>query len=103
MKTLGKWLGSLILFAGALVFLWNGLIDADQTSANQDTERITSAIRKAAVECYSVEGKYPKDLAYLQDEYGLVLNEEAYFITYRVDAENMMPDIYVYRKGDAHE
>ena len=103
MKTILKSFAALILFCLAMVLVWNGLIDARETSARQDTQRIEEAIKKAAVECYANEGFYPEDLTYLKEHYGLLLDEKAYFISYYVEGQNMMPDIYVYRKGDHHE
>lgn len=86
-----------------IVALFFGLTDAKNTNEVLDTKRLQDSIRKAAIECYSIEGRFPENLDYLKEEYGLVINEEAYSILYRVDGQNLMPDIYVYRKGEAHE
>ena len=39
-------------------------------------------------------------LDYLKEHYGLILNEDLYFISYEYEGENLMPNIYVYRKGE---
>lgn len=91
---------SLVLFLGALLILWFGLIDANHVNIVQDKERIENSIVKAMVECYSVEGFYPSNLDYLKEHYGLILNEDLYFIAYEYEGENLMPNIYVYRKGE---
>ena len=44
------------------------------------------SIRRAAVQCYALEGAYPRDLSDL---------EERYFVDYRYVASNLMPDITV--------
>ena len=57
--------------------------------------RLEESIRRAAVTCYAVEGIYPPDLAYLQEHYGIQVNEERYYVFYEVFGSNMMPDITV--------
>lgn len=52
-------------------------------------------LRRAVVSCYALEGRYPPDVKYLQEQYGLQLNEEKYIVHYEVFAENIMPDITV--------
>lgn len=103
MKTIIKWIAPTGLLLLSLWGLFFGLIDAENTNDRQDTLRLQESIQKAAVECYSIEGRFPKDLSYLKEKYGLVINEEEYSILYRVDGQNLMPDIYVYRKGEVHE
>ena len=57
--------------------------------------RLEESIRRAAVTCYAVEGIYPPDLAYLQEHYGIQVNEDRYYVFYEVFGSNMMPDITV--------
>lgn len=90
---------ALLIFLCAVCFIWFGLIDAEQTSISQDTERVKEAIQKASLTCYSMEGRYAKDLAYLQKYYGLYLEQDAYHIQYRYQGQNLMPEISVYHKG----
>ena len=57
--------------------------------------QLEESIRRAAVTCYAVEGIYPPDLAYLQEHYGIQVNEGRYHVFYEVFGSNMMPDITV--------
>ena len=57
--------------------------------------QLEESIRRAAVTCYAVEGIYPPDLAYLQEHYGIQVNEDRYYVFYEVFGSNMMPDITV--------
>lgn len=52
-------------------------------------------LRRAVVTCYALEGRYPPDVAYLRDHYGLQLNDTVYTIHYEIFAENIMPEITV--------
>ena len=42
---------------------------------------------------------YPDSLDYLKERYGLVYNEDLFFVSYDAFASNLMPDIQVTRKG----
>lgn len=90
------WLIMLILIA----FLVISSIGIDGFSGIASFERVNSveeAIRKAAVQCYAIEGSYPP-LDYLVENYGLIINESAYYYHYEIIASNIMPVIAVYKK-----
>lgn len=62
------------------------------------TEAVVDAIRKAAVQCYALEGSYPPDVAYLKERYGLQVDEERFAVRYEVFASNIMPDVEVHER-----
>lgn len=74
-----------------------GRVDSKQSST--ETETVREAVLNAAVTCYAVEGIYPSDLAYLQEHYGLLYDEDRYIIYYDAFAENLPPEIRVHEKG----
>ena len=53
------------------------------------------SLRRAVVSCYALEGRYPPNVDYLQQQYGLQINEKKYIVHYEIFAENIMPDITV--------
>ena len=59
---------------------------------------IRDAIRQSALQCYAVEGVYPPNLAYLQDNYGLTVNTDDFYITYDAFASNLPPTLRVTAK-----
>ncbi len=59
---------------------------------------IKAAVERAALQCYVVEGAYPVDLRYLQDNYGLMINTDKYYVVYNAYAENQLPDIRIAKK-----
>lgn len=62
------------------------------------TESVTalkSAIEQSARQCYVVEGAYPPDLKYLEDNYGVKVNTNDFYITYDAFASNMAPNVIV--------
>ena len=77
--------------------LW-GMNGLEQNSSGKSLNVLEDAIRRAAVQCYALEGSYPPDLYYLADHYGIILNEDAYFYHYQMVGSNIMPDILVMKK-----
>ena len=90
---------SIIVFV-ALVYggiaLFRGV---GKVSSEAQTELVRSAVRRAAVTCYAVEGAYPSTLDYLKKNYGLIYDEENYFVFYNSFASNILPEIRVTEKG----
>ena len=66
--------------------------------SDESIAAISRAIEQAALQCYVVEGAYPVNLQYLKDNYGLTINEKAYYVVYNAYAENQLPDIRIVRK-----
>ena len=90
---------SLIVF-GALIYggvsLFRGVGDA---SSEAQTDLVRSAVRRAAVTCYAVEGAYPSTLGYLKRNYGLIYDEDNYFVYYNSFASNILPEIRETERG----
>lgn len=68
-------------------------LSVDSTAEGRD--RLEDAVRRAAVTCYACEGVYPPTLAYLQEHYGVQVDEDRYTVFYEAFAENLMPEITV--------
>jgi uncharacterized protein (DUF4213/DUF364 family) len=58
-------------------------------------ETLRESIRKATVECYAIEGRYPPNVKYLQDHYGIRIDRNRYNVFYEGFASNIIPDITV--------
>ena len=72
--------------------LLSNLRDGESAEGRQQLE---GAIRRAAVACYAAEGVYPPDLDYLEQHYGIQVDETRYMVSYDIFASNLMPDITV--------
>ncbi|MEG0360488.1 MAG: hypothetical protein RR602_02555 [Longicatena sp.] len=81
------------------VFLY-GFQSADKGLDVEDSQRAKVAIQKAARECYSIEGAYPKSIEYLKKNYGLYIQSDKYNIRYTYVGANIMPDTDVFKKGE---
>ena len=91
-----KWIALvlLILLAAALLIVGKPGRDLGDESA----AAIREAIRRSALQCYAVEGVYPPNLQYLQDNYGLEVNTEDFYVTYDAFASNLPPTVLVTSK-----
>ena len=77
-----------------LVALW--AFKVPSKDIQEDTAAaVRSAVERCALQCYVVEGVYPPDLRYLQDNYGLQVNTRDFYITYNAFSENLPPEVTV--------
>ena len=85
-----------IVAAAALIWVAYGFVSA--TLREQGELSVRNAILNSAKQCCAIEGTYPPSLAYLEKNYGLVVNRSDYAITYEVFADNVMPNVVVLAK-----
>ncbi|MFQ8758847.1 MAG: hypothetical protein ACLSAF_04740 [Intestinimonas sp.] len=53
------------------------------------------SVRRAAVQCYALEGAYPQDLSHLEERYGVSVDADRFRVDYIYIASNLMPDITI--------
>ena len=90
--------GLLKVFLILAVFLVIAAIAAllpDDGLTEESAQAIRYAVERSARQCYVVEGVYPPDLQYLEENYGLQVNRKNYYITYNAFASNMPPTVQV--------
>lgn len=88
------WLILILLLAAAVVLIFRDSGDLSDNSA----AAIRAAVQRSALQCYTVEGAYPPDLQYLEENYGLQVNEKDYYVTYDAFASNLPPTVVVTRR-----
>ena len=85
----------LVLFLGLMGFFYFGASQT-QAAANQESLKyLKNAVQRATVQCYAIEGMYPPDSAYLEKNYGVIVDHKKYIVHYEVFASNIMPDITI--------
>ena len=89
-----------IAFIAVVVAIIFWSTNLSSQASGEQAHILEEAIRKAAVSCYAIEGRYPESLSYIRDHYGVIVNEEDYTINYEVFASNIMPSIEVKTKGE---
>ena len=80
---------AIILVFGGYVHSMSGRAEAE-TAAN-----LEKAIKRATIQCYAVEGRYPASVKYLVDNYGIQIDEDRFNVFYEGFASNIMPQITV--------
>ena len=71
------------------------LIYTSPQSAERQAARLEYIIKKAAVQCYALEGAFPEDVYYLTN-YGVIFDTDRFYFRYEYDGiSNYMPNIFV--------
>lgn len=62
---------------------------------DQGAASIRNTILNSAMQCAAIEGSFPTNLAYLEENYDLRINHEDYVVIYEVLASNAVPSVVV--------
>lgn len=96
-KIKGFWFQALLLGL-LIVFVLIGVYSAASNSSSEGLKNTEKAIHRALVQCYAIEGAYPPDVAYLEENYGVLIDHDKYFVYYDAYARNIIPDVIVTEK-----
>lgn len=94
-SSLPGYLLSLLIFAGILLLFLFCIRSMAGRTREDRLHALTDAIRRASVQCYAIEGRYPPSVEYLEENYGIVIDRRQYNVFYDGWASNLMPDITV--------
>jgi len=86
---------TVIILAVVIIFFNSAVNGASGKADSSAAASLEKAIKRAAVQCYSIEGFYPPDVTYLEEHYGIIIDNKKYIIEYRCFAENVIPTINV--------
>ncbi len=78
-------LGVFVLFANSMT----------SNNTAREKEILQNAIERSITQCYALEGTYPSNLSYLEENYGLIYNKEQFFVDYQYIGGNLRPDITI--------
>lgn len=98
---IGNGAAAILLTVGVLLLTVLSLGRLDEGRRAESQAQLERSLRRAAVACYTAEGIYPPSLAYLQEHYGVQINEAQFHVDYSVFADNIMPDIVVLDRRNA--
>ena len=87
-----------VLLVGCLCFLLTAVGNVETGQKLESEQRVEDTIKKAVVNCYAIEGRYPATLEYVEEYYGLQIDRDRYDVFYEVFADNIMPEITVLPK-----
>lgn len=95
-RTLWGYLLSAGLLAACLYLFLIGTNSMAGKALEERLSSLESAIRRASVQCYAIEGRYPPSVEYLEEHYGISIDREKYHVFYDGWASNIMPEITVF-------
>lgn len=90
---------SVLILIMLIVYFYMAVDNAHKKSDEEGHRILSDAIIRSAVQCYAIEGFYPPDIEYLENNYGLLVDHDKYFVSYRVFASNIIPDVDVFIKN----
>lgn len=93
-KSGGVLLSGLIM-AGSLIIFTGELRDMQANIQKKEQVHLEQVLHQSAAMCYSLEGRYPKNLAYLKEQYGIHWQEEKFLVDFEYVGNNLPPDIVV--------
>ena len=87
----------------AVVLAAAALMTAGVSQLSRRARNLVQAVRRASVQCYAIEGRYPPSVEYLEENYGIAIDRERYHVFYEGFASNIMPDITVFPVSELEE
>lgn len=101
-KSIGT-LIAIIISIAILLMVGRSLVKLGQRSQEAGLAIAESAIERAVMQCYALEGMYPPNLGYLEQNYGLIVDQDRYVYQYEIVAGNIHPIIGVLLPGEQGE
>lgn len=90
---------SAVLFALIIAWLIISVGNARDASLKSRAETLKKSVMNGASLCYSIEGEYPRDLEYLEENYGVNVDRELYTVHYEYFGANVCPTVTIIEKG----
>jgi len=84
-----------LIIAAVLIAFIYGFSGIPGTAGDENLAITERSIRIALVNCYAIEGFYPQNLSYLEENYGLQIDYTKYFVFYDLFNWNMIPSVRV--------
>lgn len=86
---------SIVVFLIIIVLFYMGFSSLSQSTQDRQRDSLEKALNRGIVHYYAAEGRYPADLEELKASYGLVYDEEQFFVDYRLLGDNIFPDVTI--------
>ncbi len=91
------------IITAVVVVVLAGVQDYGSRYEGRRLEEVRETVLSYIAQCYALEGVYPPDLQYLEDNYGMIMDKSRYIYHYEVFASNMFPDVKVLRLKGADD
>lgn len=101
LKNLGRLFAVPLLMLGAAYLVLAAAGNVGEKQQEQELIQMQDTVKRAVLNCYSIEGSYPDSVEYVEKHYGLQINHDRYDVFYEIFADNIMPEITVVAKDDS--
>lgn len=88
----------ILAFIVLFVLFLQGIGSVSESTLSKQQESLETALERSISQCYAVEGSYPPSLGYLKQHYGLLYDEDSFFIDYEYYGSNLLPEVTVLRR-----
>ena len=88
----------ILAFIVLFVLFLQGIGSVSESTLSKQQESLETALERSISQCYAVEGSYPPSLEYLKQHYGLLYDEDSFFIDYEYYGSNLPPEVTVLRR-----
>lgn len=89
---------SLAALLSVLYLFFCGIGSLYDSNLNEQEKILTQALSQSITECYALEGRYPADISYLIDNYGLTYDSSRFLIDYQYIGANLRPDVTIIKR-----
>jgi len=86
---------TLVILAVVVLFFFSALNGAAGKADSSSAGALETAIKRAAVQCYAIEGFYPPGVDYLEEHYGVIIDKSRFIVEYNCTIPNNLPIIKV--------
>lgn len=86
-------------FAVIIALSLYGVYGAAESSARKQYDLTLRAIRRAADNCYAIEGEYPPNFEYLRENYRVRVDTDKYIVVYEIFAPGVRPSVRLINIG----
>lgn len=76
------------------------LEDFSQDTRQRQRQALETAVSRSILSCYALEGRYPQSLDYLRQHYPFSYDEDRFYIDYRPQGDNILPEVAVLERGE---
>lgn len=81
-----------------IISLYLGVNNTKKATDEEKLVILKDAVNRSALQCYAIEGYYPPNIDYLKENYGLIVDDTRYVISYEIFASNIMPVVDVFSR-----
>lgn len=86
---------SLIILIVVFILITGGLIRMNRSTQKNSRISLENAVQRGVLECYAMEGAYPRSLSYLEKNYHIAYDHKSYKVIYHYKGEQHLPSYQI--------